>query len=172
MSKILVAYFSLAGDNYSVGVVKEGNTRIMAKHISDYLKCDEYEIKGNNQYPEDYHGRTVQAKEELKKKLRPELVNKLDNISQYDTIFLGYPIWWGEPPMAVFTFLEKYDFSGKKVIPFCTHEGSGDAGTFSKLKQRIPKANVNEKGLSAYGHVARKDDNKKGVERWLKSLGF
>ena len=76
MSKILVAYFSLAGDNYSVGVVKEGNTRIMAKHISDYLKCDEYEIKGNNQYPEDYHGRTVQAKEELKKKLRPELVNK------------------------------------------------------------------------------------------------
>ena len=172
MPKILVAYFSLAGDNYKVGVVKEGNTKIMARHISEYLKCDEYEIKGNNHYPEDHKRIVEQAKKELDKKLRPELVNKLDSISEYDTIFLGYPIWYKDYPMAVFTFLEKFDFSGKIVIPFCTHEGSGESGTFSKLAKLIPKAKVNEKGMSVYGHVAREEKNKKEVEKWLKSLGF
>ena len=172
MPKILVAYFSLPGDNYKVGIVKEGNTKIMARHISEYLKCDEYEIKGKNEYPEEHKGIIDQAKKELENKLRPELVNKLDNFSEYDTIFLGYPIWWAEYPMAVFSFLEKYDFSGKIIIPFCTHEGSGESGTFSKLSKIIPKANVNEKGLAVYGHVARKEENRKEVEKWLKSLGY
>ena len=101
--------------------------------------------------------------------MRPKLISKVDNFEQYNTIFLGYPIWCGDYPMAVYTFLENYDFTNKKVYPFCTHEGSGNTGTFERLKKIIPKADVHTNGLDIFGTKARVNA-KSEVENWLKKL--
>ena len=170
--KILVAYFSLAGDNYNVGVVKEGNTKLLAGHLANFLKADQYEIKGDNKYPEKYMDRVKQANKEKSQNFRPNLVYKIDNFAQYDTIFLGYPIWYGRPPMAVYTFLETYDFTNKKVYLFCTHEGSGQAGSFAHIKNLLPKANVFTDGLVMQGSRARTPGAKQDDENWIKKLRF
>ena len=168
--KYLVAYFSLAGDNYNVGVVKEGNTKLLAGHIANYLKADQFHIVGDNKYPEKYMDRVNQAKKEKTVKLRPNLTSKVDNFAQYDTVFLGYPIWFGKPPMAFYTFLETYDFTNKNVYLFCTHEGSGQAGTFSHIKSILPKAKVSTEGLVMQGSQARTPAAKQEVEKWIKRL--
>ena len=168
--KYLVAYFSLAGDNYKVGVVKVGNTKLLAGHIANYLKADQYEIKGDNNYPEKYMDRVKQANKEKSQNLRPNLVYKIDDFTQYDTIFLGYPIWYGRPPMAVYTFLETYDFTNKNVYLFCTHEGSGQAGSFTHIKGLLPKAKVFTDGLVMKGSKARTPGAKQEAETWIKKL--
>ena len=104
------------------------------------------------------------------KKLRPKLTSKVENFAQYDTIFLGYPIWFGRPPMAFYTFLETYDFTNKNVYLFCTHEGSGQAGTFSHIKSILPTANVSTEGLVLQGSHARTPSAKQEVENWIKRL--
>ena len=116
--KTLIAFFSLAGDTYNVGVVKEGNTQLLAKHIANYLKGDLYHIVGDNKYPDDHMAIVRQAKVEMNSKLRPKLVNPLNNFSQYDNIFIGYPIWYNKPPwqfihsLRILIFLiKKYFFS-------------------------------------------------------------
>ena len=168
--KYLVAFFSLPGDTYNVGIVKDGNTKMLAQHIVAYLKADQFHIIGENKYPEKFSDIANQSKKEKKEKLRPKLISKIDNFAQYDTIFIGYPIWCGDYPMAVYTFLENYDFTNKNVFPFCTHEGSGNAGTFKNLKKIIPKANVNTNGLVMLGSKAREPDAKQKVENWIKKL--
>jgi flavodoxin len=168
--KYLVAYFSLAGDNYKVGVVKIGNTKLLAGHIAKYLNADEFEIEGDNKYPEKYMDRVKQANKEKSQNLRPKLVRQIDNFSQYDTVFLGYPIWYGRPPMAFYTFLETYDFSNKNVYLFCTHEGSGQSGTFAHIKGLLPKANVSTNGLVMQGAHARTPGAKQEVESWIQKL--
>lgn len=172
MSKILVAYFSKAGDNYAVGVISEGNTKIMSQQIADYLKADLFEIKGTNTYPEKYKDCCDQAKKEQASKFRPDLAQKCAKISDYDTVFLGYPIWWSDYPMAVYSFIETHDLKGKKVIPFCTHEGGGESGTFSRLKTLLPESTVVVDGLAPQGVFAREELNRKPVEAWLKKLGY
>ena len=168
--KYLVAFFSLPGDTYNVGIVKDGNTKILAQHIAKFLKADQFHIIGDNKYPEKFSDIANQSRKEKEQNLRPKLISKIDNFSQYDTIFIGFPIWCGDYPMAVYTFLENYDFTNKNVYPFCTHEGSGNAGTFEKLKKIIPKANVNTDGLDMYGTKARESDAKHVVENWIKKL--
>ena len=168
--KYLVAYFSLAGDNYNVGVVKEGNTKLLAGHIANYLKADQFEIEGDNPYPEKYMDRVKQANKEKSQNLRPKLVRNIKNFQQYDTIFLGYPIWYGKPPMAVYTFLETYDFTSKNVYLFCTHEGSGQSGTFSHIKGLLPSAKVFTDGLVMQGTHARTPSAKQEAENWLKKI--
>ena len=171
-SKILVVYFSRIGENYNVGNVEVGNTAMVASYIKDYLKADSFEIIPVNKYPDKYQECLDQATKEKNENARPEIQNKITNFDQYDTIFVGYPIWWGDLPMIMHTFFESYDFNGKKVIPFNTHEGSGDAGTYSTVQKDLPKANVTTDGLALDGKTARSDDGKQKTIDWLKGLGY
>ena len=171
--KILVAYFSRTGNQYSVGNITEGNTAIIAKMIASKTGGDLFEIKVvKDEYPEDHMKMIEYAKQEKNNNKRPAIIGKVNNFAGYDVIFIGYPNWWADLPMPVYTFLESYDFKGKTVIPFCTHEGSGLSGTERNVKATT-KADVKE-GLAIYGHVAqnsRKEADKK-VSDWLKDLGF
>lgn len=171
-SKILVVYFSRTGENYNVGNVEVGNTAMVASYIKDYLKADSFEIIPVNKYPDKYQECLDQATKEKNENARPEIQNKITNFDQYDTIFVGYPIWWGDLPMIMHTFFESYDFNGKKVIPFNTHEGSGDAGTYTTVQKDLPKANVTTDGLALDGKTARSDDGKQKTIDWLKGLGY
>ena len=170
--KILVVYYSRPGDNYNVGKIEVGNTKMVANYIIDYLKADSFEIEPTTPYPDDYETITDIAKKEQQENARPNIKNKLNNINDYDTIFLGYPIWWGDMPMIVYTFIENYDLSGKTVIPFNTHEGSGSAGTYEKLKTKLNKSTVNTDGLALEGKVSRTNSGKKETLKWLKKLGY
>ena len=171
--KILIAYFSRADENYSVGTVDVGNTEIMAGFIKDYLgdKADEFKIDPAQSYPTDYKECTEVATEEKNSNARPEFKNANSlNIDDYDTIFIGYPIWWGDVPMIINTFLEKYDFSGKTIIPFNTHEGSGNSGTYNSIKNKMKSSTVNTDGLAIRGKDAREESSRSTVEKWLKGL--
>ena len=170
MAKILIAYYSRKGENYFGGTIKsvaKGNTEIVAEFIQKKIGGDLFEIDTVKNYPADYTECTEVAKDELRNKARPELKNYLDDISAYDTIFLGYPQWWSICPMAVFTFLEHYNFSGKKIIAFTTHEGSGFGSSIGQIKKACPTAEV-IKGLAIYGSSAANSENE--VARWLESL--
>ena len=173
--RILIAFFSRADENYNVGTVEVGNTEIMAGFMKDYLgdKADTFKIDPVKPYPADYKECTEVATEEKNSNARPEFKNADSiNIDNYDTIFIGYPIWWGDVPMIINTFLEKYDFSGKTIIPFNTHEGSGNSGTFSDIKSKMKSSNVNTNGLAIQGKTARQESSRSTVENWLKELGF
>ena len=171
-NKILVVYFSKSGGNYGVGNVEVGNTALMASYITDYLNADSFEIIPTKPYPYDYKETTEQAKKEQKDASRPEIKNKIENFKNYSTIFIGYPIWWGDMPMIIYTFLESYDFTNKTIIPFNTHEGSGNAGTYSKIISKLPKSKVNKNGLALQGKVARTEEGKLRTISWLEELGY
>ena len=171
-SKILVVYFSRTGENYNVGNVEVGNTAMVASYIKDYLKADSFEIIPANKYPDTYQECLDQATKEKDENARPEIQNKITNFDQYDTVFVGYPIWWGDLPMIMHTFFESYDFKDKKVIPFNTHEGSGDAGTYTTIQKELSDANVTTNGLALDGNTARSDDGKQKTVDWLKGLGY
>lgn len=170
--KILVVYFSRTGENYQVGNIEVGNTAMVASYIKDYLNADSFEIIPKEKYPDDYQKCTQQASKEKDEGTRPEIENKIDNFDSYDTVFLGYPIWWGDLPMILYSFLEDYDFNGKTVIPFNTHEGSGDAGTYSTIQSKLPSAKVKTNGLALEGKTARSEDGKTQTIDWLKELGY
>lgn len=141
----VVVYFSRTGEQYGVGVIEKGNTAIVADMIVEQTGSDSFEIlPKNDNYPMTYSELTDVAKEEQDQNARPEIKDTLQNFDQYDTIYLGYPIWWGDLPMICYTFLESYDFSGKTIIPFCTHAGSGNAGTQSKIQSAAPNATVKD----------------------------
>ena len=170
--KSIVIYFSHTGENYSVGVITVGNTAKVAKEIAAQTGATTWEIKEKNAYPEKYTPCIEVAKKELQTKARPEFVGDAPDLSAYDTIYLGYPNWWGDAPMIVYSFLDKAKIDGKTILPFCTHEGSGLGSTARKLAAAYPKAKVEQKGLSLYGHVAQKEPDavKTAVEKWLKDL--
>ena len=173
--KILIAFFSRADENYVVGTVEVGNTEIMAGFIKDYLgdKADTFKIDPVIAYPTNYKECTEYATKEKNSNARPEFKNaETIDLSKYDTVFIGYPIWWGDVPMIINTFLEKYDFTGKTIIPFNTHEGSGNSGTFTSIKNKMPSSTVNTNGLALRGQDARKESSRSTVENWLKGLGY
>lgn len=167
-SRILVAYFSRAGENYNVGTVEKGNTQIMAEMIAEETGGTLFKIETVTPYPSNYDECTDVAKQEQNDNARPELKEVVDNFDDYDTIILGYPIWWGDMPMAMYTFLESYDFSGKTVLPFNTHEGSGEAGTTGKIQSALPQATVLE-GLAVQGKTAQedRDETMTTIQEWL-----
>lgn len=151
-AQTLVVYYSRTGQNYtSDGIVnlKKGNTQVVAEQIQNLAKADIFRLETVKEYAVDYYECTQEAKEELNAKARPALKADID-ISKYDTIYLGWPCWWGTYPMCVATFLEAHDLSGKTVIPFSTHEGSGFGRGLSDLKAAIPTATV-KNGLSIQG---------------------
>lgn len=171
-SKTLVVYFSRTGENYNVGNVEVGNTAMVASYIKEYLKADSFEIVPIDKYPDNYDKCTELAQKEKDDNARPKIEGKIDNFDSYDTVFVGFPIWWGDLPMIMYTFMEEYDFNGKKVIPFNTHEGSGDSGTYQTIQEKLPNADVNTNGLALEGKVARSDDGKQQTIDWLKGLGY
>ena len=171
--KILVAYFSRADENYNVGTIEVGNTQIVAEFIASKVGADSFHIETVTPYPTDYDDCCDVAKQELADKARPELSGTVDNMEKYDIVFLGYPIWWGDMPMAVYTFMDSYDFSGKVVIPFNTHEGSGESGTYSAIASYLPNAQVLD-GMAIQGQTAQEfsSDTQQSVRDWLDGLGF
>lgn len=171
-NKILIVYFSRTGENYSVGNIDVGNTAMMASYMKEYLNADSFEIVPVNKYSDDYEECKKEASKEMNENARPEIQNKINNFDSYDTIFIGYPIWWGDMPMIIYTFLESYDFSGKTVIPFNTHEGSGNSGTYSTINSKLSDAKVNTNGLALRGATARTSDGKEQTIKWLKELGY
>nr|WP_295162944.1 flavodoxin [uncultured Methanobrevibacter sp.] len=171
-SDILVVYFSRTGENYNVGNVEVGNTAMVASYIKEYLKADSFEIVPIDKYPDNYDECTQLASKEKDDNARPQIQNKINNFDSYKTVFIGYPIWWGDLPMIMYTFMEEYDFDGKDVYLFNTHEGSGDAGTYTTVQSKLSKANVNTDGLTLDGKTARSDDGKQKTIEWLKGLGL
>jgi flavodoxin len=169
-SKSLIAYFSRKGNNYVGGSIVNlpiGNTEVIAKKILELTGSDMFEIKTVKSYPEDYTETTNVAQEEKRENARPELTEVVDDMDSYDVIYIGYPNWWGTMPMVVFTFLESYDFSGKTIIPYCTHEGSGMGSSERDIKKLCPNAKVLSGLAIRGGSVARAD---KDVANWLKKL--
>ncbi len=171
-AKTLVVVFSRADENYSVGFIEKGNTMILAEMIANKTGAELFEVKPAKKYPEKYDECIDLAKREQNQKARPEILEDKD-VSEYDTIFFGYPIWWGDIPMCMYTFVEGHDWNGKKIIPFCTHEGSGAGRTESTLKRLMKGASVT-KPLSMYGSTAqnRRIDAEKEISIWLNALGF
>ena len=124
--KVLVAYFSRTGEQYSVGNIQEGNTAVIAKMIADKTGGDLFEITlKKDTYPTKYRPLTEVAKQEKQNNARPEVAGQVSGFAEYEVVFLGSPNWWGDLPMVVYTFMEQYNWTGKKVVPFVTHEGSG-----------------------------------------------
>lgn len=172
-TNILVAYFSRADENYNVGTIDIGNTQIVAEYIAGEVGADSFHIETVTPYPAGYDECCDVAKQELADNARPEIIGGVDNMEQYDIVFLGYPIWWGDMPMAVYTFMESYDWSGMVVIPFNTHEGSGSAGTYDRIASVLPDAQVLD-GMAIQGKNAQdfNSDTQQSVRDWLDGLGF
>lgn len=168
--KVLVAFFSRTGENYNVGNISKGNTHIIAEMIADETDGKLFRIEPVKPYPDEYMPCVEIAKEEKANKARPAIKDNI-SVEDYDVIFLGYPNWWGDMPMAVYTFIEKHNWNGKTVIPFCTHEGSGLSGTERLLKQTCKGATI-AKGLAIQGTTAQKSQPQalKTVQSWLNKL--
>ena len=170
--KILVAFFSRIGENYAVGHIEQGNTHIVAEMIASATGGTLFRIEPATPYPADYRACTEVAQREKRSKTRPALVGDIA-AEEFDVIFLGYPNWWGDLPMCVYTFLEQHDWQGKIIIPFCTHEGSGLSDTENRLRTACRGASVLN-GLAVRGSVAQNEREKvrKQVLEWLKRLKY
>lgn len=156
--KILVVYFS-----------HSGNTREVAMQIHAKVGGDIFEVQSVKPYPKDYHTVVEQAKQELSSNYKPELKTKINNIRQYDVVFIGYPIWWGTFPAPIKTFLLKYDLSGKTIVPFCTHGGSELGRSVSDLAKMCPKATILH-GLAIRGSESKTSQSK--ITEWLHKIKF
>ncbi|MCI8410399.1 MAG: flavodoxin [Lachnospiraceae bacterium] len=178
---ILIAYFGVPEDvktsDYDAIarasiVVKDsekmGNTEYVAKLIEETIGGDLFQIETREAYPLEHEALVNQAADEQDKGLRPELSSHVENFEQYDTIILGYPNWWGDLPMPVYSFLEEYDFSGKTIIPFVTHGGSGFSGTRDTISKLQPNANVSDNTLSMDRENVADGDAE--VKEWAESL--
>ena len=155
--KSLVVYFS-----------QSGNTETIANFIHESVEGDIIKLETKKEYPMDYDELTEYAQEEQKNNARPELKNEKIDLSKYSTVYLGYPIWWGDMPMAIYTFLDEYDLSGKVIAPFATHGGSGLSGTPEKIKKAEEKAKV-VTGFDINGSEVKEAEEK--IRTWLKEIG-
>ena len=169
--KVLVVFFSHAGDNYSVGNVKVGNTRKVADLIAERTGADMFEIKTAKYDGMAYTPLTELAKQEQQDGELPAFEGGIDDIGQYATVFIGGPVWWGTYPQVMFTFFSKYDLNGKTLIPFTTHEGSGLGSCAEDVQRAYPQATVRQ-GLAVRGSDAQDGSANKRVEKWLTELGF
>ena len=178
---ILIAYFSVpenvdtdgidANSGASIVVKNKdvlGNMQYMAMTIQEAIGGELFRIETKEKYPLEHETLVNQAKEEQNEDARPELATHIENVEQYDIIFLGYPNWWGDMPQPLYTFLEEYDFSGKTIIPFNSHGGSGFSNTIEEIKKLQPNATVRDDGLS----ISRNDvaDSEQEITDWAKGL--
>ena len=168
--KALVVFFSHAGDNYAVGNIEVGNTKIVADYITELTGAEQFEIVTHKYDGMAYNPLIKLAKEETKNGELPAYEGDID-LSKYDTVFIGGPVWWGTYPQVMFTFFKKHTkkLSGKTIIPFTTHEGSGLGNCVKDLKKELPNSTITGE-YSMYGHEVR--NGKARVEKWLKGLGY
>ncbi len=167
MSKELIAFYSRADENYVNGQMKMldvGNTEVAAGIIKELNGADTFKIEQAKPYSKDYNDCINEAKADQQRGARPELTNYPESIDGYDVIYLGFPNYWGTMPMAVFTFLEHFDFSGKTIKPFCTHEGSGMGSSVADIKRLCPAAKV-ESGLAIHGGSVKKSAD--AIKKWV-----
>ena len=172
MAKTLIAFFSRADENYFGGAmryVKVGNTEVVCNLIQEMIPADTFRIEMKQPYSPVYMTCIEEAKKHLRENARPELVSVPDSLDDYDTIILAYPNYWGTMPMAVVTFLERFDFSGKTVLPLCTNEGSGMGSSERDIRKYAPGADV-KKGLSVTG--SRAAESGESVRHWLAANGL
>ena len=163
----LIAYFSRADENYFSGalkVVPVGNTEIAAELLQTITGADRFKIEPLVPYSKSYNECINQAQEDQRRDARPELAEYPDSLDGYDTIYLGFPNYWGTMPMAVFTFLEHFDFTGKTIRPFCTHEGSGMGHSEQDIRRLCPGARV-EKGLAIHGGSVKNAEGT--LKKWV-----
>ena len=172
MAKTLIAFFSRADENYFGGAmryVKVGNTETVCGIMKELIDADSFKIEMKDPYSPVYMICIEEAKKDLREKARPELVSLPASIDAYDTVILAYPNYWGTMPMAVFTFLEAFDFTGKTILPLCTNEGSGMGGSERDIRQACPGAKV-AAGLPVTG--SRAANSRSAVQRWLSANGL
>ena len=172
MAKTLIAFFSRADENYFGGAmryVKVGNTEIVCDIINGLIDADSFKIEMKNPYSPVYMTCIAEAKKDMRENARPELVSMPESIDEYDTVILGYPNYWGTMPMAVLTFLENFDFTGKTILPLCTNEGSGLGSSERDIRKYAKGARLG-RGLSITG--SRAADSRGALERWLKAEGM
>lgn len=168
MSRNLIIYFSRRGQNYynnEITFLEKGNSEKLAEFISDITGADMFEIRTVKEYPEDYRECTEAARKELQQNVRPRLEEYLGSARGYDNIFIVGPCWWGTYPMAVFTQLEQIDFTGKKVFPVMTHEGSGLGSAERDLKRTCKGAKI-VRGLAVQG--SRIEESEQSVRDWVR----
>lgn len=182
-SKILVVYFTYAenanlpddvdaSSRASLQKVDDkiiGNTALIASQIQKDLNADIFSIQVTNKYAGTYDETVNMAKQEQADNIRPELKNHISNLADYDTIFIGYPNWWGDMPMALYTFFDEYDFSGKTIIPFSTSGGSGLSNTVEEIKQLEPNATV--EGATTFSAQSTGNAQTE-VTSWLKDINY
>ena len=167
--KVLVIFFSRAGFNYNVGNVTKGNTEVMVDYIKKVTNFDSHKIIPLIDYPIDYQETLNRTNREKSTQALPDILNNLTDISDYDTILLGYPIWHADLPRIVVTQLKLLDFEGKTIYPFNTHEGSGVGNSIEQIKKYASKAIVKE-GFSLKGTEAREDDSHESIRKWLSDI--
>lgn len=169
-AKNLIIYYSRKGENYwngSIRNIAKGNTEIVAEFIQKAVGADLFEVDTLKPYSTDYTTCTQEAQQELRTGARPELKKYLDSIDDYDNIFVCGPCWWGTFPMAMFTQLERLDFTGKKVMAVMTHEGSG-LGSCERDLKKICKGASFGKGLAVHGADASRSEST--VAAWAKKV--
>ena len=172
MAKTLIAFFSRADENYFGGAmryIEVGNTEIVANKIKDKTDADIFKIEMKKPYAKEYNTCIEEAKVHKRDNARPELLSMPESISEYDTVILAYPNYWGTMPMAVFTFLDAFDFSGKTILPLCTNEGSGMGSSEKDISKLCPNAKL-ARGLALNGSSVANCDGQ--VEAWLKANGL
>ncbi len=172
MGKTLIAFFSRADENYfggSMRYVDVGNTEIAVGKIRELIDADIFRIEMKAPYSRDYMTCIDEAKKDLQKKARPALVALPESIDAYDTLILAYPNYWGTMPMAVYTFLDAFDFSGKTILPLCTHEGSGMGGSEREITRTCP-GTILKRGLPITGSSV--NSSKPQIEKWLRQNGL
>ena len=183
VKKSLVVYFSMPETDNPQNMTREeenstvvingkvlGNTQYVAQLIQEMTDGDIFRILPQKPYPTDHRTLVDLAKEEQEQDARPAIAGKLEAPEAYDTIFIGYPNWWGDMPMILYTFLEQYDFSGKTLVPFCTHGGSGFSSTIQTIQAKQPGATVIREGYSL--SRSRMERAPSGVAAWLKEIGL
>lgn len=173
-SNVLVMYFSRTGEQYDVGVIEKGNTAIVAEMIAEATGADTFEVlPADDHYPMTYKELTDVGLQEQRDHARPAFAGELPDFDRYDTIFIGSPVWWGDWPMIMYTVFESTELSGKTLIPFSTHAGSGLSGFDRSLASAFPGCTVGT-GLAVEGTDAqnRQDSVRENVNRWLEGLGF
>ncbi len=181
--KPLIVYFSMPETDNPQNMTREeenstvvingkvlGNTQYMAQLIQEMTGGDIFRILPQKPYPTDHRTLVDLAREEQEQDARPAIVGKIEEPEAYDTIFIGYPNWWGDMPMILYTFLEQYDFSGKTLIPFCTHGGSGFSRTIRTMQDKQPGATVIRNGYAL--SRSRMERAPSGVAGWLKEIGL
>lgn len=164
----LIIYYSRRGENYWNGTIKnlaKGNTEIAAEFIKNAVGGELFEVQTVKEYAKDYYACIDEAQRELRARARPPIKAFPEDIDRYDNIFIGYPNWWGTMPMAMFTLLEHFDWAGRKIIPFCTNEGSGMGSSERDLAKACPGATI-ARGLSIHGAETLRSEKK--IADWAK----